>query len=160
MMYPIERYLGCLKDTVSNKARPEGSIAVAYIVNECLTFCSMYLQGGDWRVVQRALHRHLFDPTLLNSHDNNIFDDDVVIENDAYQQDQCGSVSLLNEFHEIDPLYRKDIVAEIIDVSSENFIHGNDDVVCEGTDDDDSCQSDKDNGDDIEAHTDSESYSD
>ena len=30
---------------MSNKARPEGSIAEAYIVNECLTFVSMYLRG-------------------------------------------------------------------------------------------------------------------
>ncbi|XP_012827605.1 PREDICTED: uncharacterized protein LOC105948893 isoform X2 [Erythranthe guttata] len=44
-MYPIERYLGTLKGYVRNKARPEGSIAEAYIVNECLTFCSMYLDG-------------------------------------------------------------------------------------------------------------------
>ncbi|XP_012833478.1 PREDICTED: uncharacterized protein LOC105954353 [Erythranthe guttata] len=44
-IYPIERYLGTLKGYVRNKARPEGSIAEAYIVNECLTFCSMYLEG-------------------------------------------------------------------------------------------------------------------
>ncbi|KAH7842869.1 hypothetical protein Vadar_009953 [Vaccinium darrowii] len=45
-MYPIERFLGTLKGYVSNKARPEGSIAEAYIVQECLTFCSMYLKKG------------------------------------------------------------------------------------------------------------------
>ena len=39
------RYLGSLKAYVKNKARPEGSIAEGYIVNECLTFCSMYLRG-------------------------------------------------------------------------------------------------------------------
>ena len=32
-----------------NKARPEGSIAEAYIVNEALTFCSMYLRGIETR---------------------------------------------------------------------------------------------------------------
>lgn len=37
--------MGSLKQFVSNKARPEGSIAEAYIAKECLTFCSMYLQG-------------------------------------------------------------------------------------------------------------------
>ncbi|KAF7139945.1 hypothetical protein RHSIM_Rhsim06G0120600 [Rhododendron simsii] len=42
-MYPIERFLGTLKQFVSNRARPEGSIAEAYIVKECITFCSMYL---------------------------------------------------------------------------------------------------------------------
>ncbi|XP_012853260.1 PREDICTED: uncharacterized protein LOC105972825 [Erythranthe guttata] len=30
---------------VRNRARPEGSIADAYIVKECLTFCSLYLRG-------------------------------------------------------------------------------------------------------------------
>ena len=39
------RYLGSLKAYVKNKARPEGSIAEGYIVNECLTFYSMYLHG-------------------------------------------------------------------------------------------------------------------
>lgn len=28
-----------------NRARPESSIAEAYIVKECLTFCSIYLSG-------------------------------------------------------------------------------------------------------------------
>uniref|UniRef100_A0A2N9GCW6 Transposase-associated domain-containing protein n=1 Tax=Fagus sylvatica TaxID=28930 RepID=A0A2N9GCW6_FAGSY len=44
-MYPIERFLGTLKGYVSNRARPEGSIAEAYILKECITFCSLYLDG-------------------------------------------------------------------------------------------------------------------
>ncbi|KAG5547799.1 hypothetical protein RHGRI_013476 [Rhododendron griersonianum] len=46
-MYPIERFLGKLKRFVSNRARPEGSIVEAYIVKECITFCSMYLDGVE-----------------------------------------------------------------------------------------------------------------
>ncbi|XP_057986602.1 uncharacterized protein LOC131171152 [Hevea brasiliensis] len=46
-MYPIERYLHKLKLYVRNKAKPEGSIAEAYIADECLTFCSRYLVGID-----------------------------------------------------------------------------------------------------------------
>ncbi|XP_042974597.1 uncharacterized protein LOC122306228 [Carya illinoinensis] len=46
-MYPFERYLGKFKRYVKNKARPEGSIAEAYIHYECLTFCSMYLQDVE-----------------------------------------------------------------------------------------------------------------
>ncbi|XP_042972744.1 uncharacterized protein LOC122304538 [Carya illinoinensis] len=42
-MYPFERYLGKFKRYVRNRARPEGSIAKAYVHLECLTFCSMYL---------------------------------------------------------------------------------------------------------------------
>ena len=48
-MYPIERSLRTLKQYVRNKARPEGSIAEAFIMNECLTFCSMYLTGIETR---------------------------------------------------------------------------------------------------------------
>ncbi|GFS41570.1 hypothetical protein Acr_00g0075150 [Actinidia rufa] len=46
-MYPFERFLGALKNFVSNRARLEGSIAEAYIVKECITFCSMYLDGYE-----------------------------------------------------------------------------------------------------------------
>ncbi|GLT42189.1 hypothetical protein SLA2020_162040 [Shorea laevis] len=42
-MYPIERFLRKLKCYVRNKSRPEGSIAEGYNVEECLIFCSRYL---------------------------------------------------------------------------------------------------------------------
>ncbi|KAM3394634.1 hypothetical protein P3S68_003637 [Capsicum galapagoense] len=42
-MYKIERFLCKLKRYVRNKAQPEGSFAEGYIIDECLTFCSMYL---------------------------------------------------------------------------------------------------------------------
>ncbi|XP_075075406.1 uncharacterized protein LOC142162713 [Nicotiana tabacum] len=48
-MYPIERYLGTLKSYVRNRECPKGSIAEAYIANECMAFCSQYLEGGDSR---------------------------------------------------------------------------------------------------------------
>nr|XP_033517672.1 uncharacterized protein LOC108948841 [Nicotiana tomentosiformis] len=48
-MCPIERYLGTLKSYVRNRACPEGSIAEAYIANECMKFFSRYLEGGDSR---------------------------------------------------------------------------------------------------------------
>ena len=43
------RNLGTLKKYVRHKARPEGSIAEAYTVNEALTFCSIYLRGIETR---------------------------------------------------------------------------------------------------------------
>ncbi|XP_042958053.1 uncharacterized protein LOC122293566 [Carya illinoinensis] len=46
-MYPFERFLGKFKRYVKNKARPEGSIAEAWVHIECLTFCSMYLQDVE-----------------------------------------------------------------------------------------------------------------
>lgn len=42
-MYPIERYLATLKSYVRNKSKPEGSIAEGYLVEECMSFCSLYL---------------------------------------------------------------------------------------------------------------------
>ncbi|XP_020978148.1 uncharacterized protein LOC110271528 [Arachis ipaensis] len=52
-MYPPERYMCTLKSYVRNKSRPEGSIAEAYLIEECLTFCSRYLHSG----VQTKLNR-------------------------------------------------------------------------------------------------------
>nr|XP_027189367.1 uncharacterized protein LOC113786234 [Cicer arietinum] len=48
-MYPVERYLGILKSYVRNKARPEGSIAEGYLVQEILTFCSRYIENIETR---------------------------------------------------------------------------------------------------------------
>ena len=48
-MYPIERSLRTLKQYVRNKACHEGSIAEAFLMNECLTFYSMYLTGIETR---------------------------------------------------------------------------------------------------------------
>ena len=41
-LYPVERRLLTLKRFVRNMARPEGSIAEAYVAAECLTICSRY----------------------------------------------------------------------------------------------------------------------
>ncbi|KAL4038879.1 hypothetical protein IC575_002515 [Cucumis melo] len=48
-MYPIERSLRTLKQYFRNKARPEGSIAEGYVMNESSTFCSRYLRGIETR---------------------------------------------------------------------------------------------------------------
>ena len=48
-MYTFERVLRTYKQYVCNKAHPEGSIVDAYVVNESLTFCSMYLHGIETR---------------------------------------------------------------------------------------------------------------
>ncbi|XP_057999327.1 uncharacterized protein LOC131178387 [Hevea brasiliensis] len=44
-MYPIERALYSLKSSIRNRACVEGSIAEAYIANECMTLCSRYLNS-------------------------------------------------------------------------------------------------------------------
>ncbi|XP_060974580.1 uncharacterized protein LOC133039684 [Cannabis sativa] len=46
-MYPIERYLSKLKSYVRNKSKPEGCIVEGYLADECLTFCSRYMEGVE-----------------------------------------------------------------------------------------------------------------
>uniref|UniRef100_A0A803NAU5 DUF4218 domain-containing protein n=1 Tax=Chenopodium quinoa TaxID=63459 RepID=A0A803NAU5_CHEQI len=46
-------FLGKLKDYVRNKARPEGSIAEGYILEECLFFCSKYLHNVETKSNQQ-----------------------------------------------------------------------------------------------------------
>ncbi|KAL5571521.1 hypothetical protein UlMin_021118 [Ulmus minor] len=48
-MYPFERYLKRLKDYVRNAAKPEGSIAEGYVLDEALTFCSRYFDDVETR---------------------------------------------------------------------------------------------------------------
>jgi hypothetical protein len=55
-MYPIERYLRTLKGYVRNKAHPEGSMAEGYISEECLTFCSRFLQDVDTKLSHPERH--------------------------------------------------------------------------------------------------------
>ena len=55
-MYPVERYLRTLKGYVRNKAHPEGSIAEGYILEECMTFCSRFVQGMPTKLSQSERH--------------------------------------------------------------------------------------------------------
>jgi hypothetical protein len=55
-MYPIERYLRTLKGYVRNKAYPEGSIAEGYILEECMTFCSRFLEDVDTKMNRPERH--------------------------------------------------------------------------------------------------------
>ena len=50
------RYLDKIKGTVKNKAHPEGSIAEAYIINESLTFCSLYLNSVETKFNRSESH--------------------------------------------------------------------------------------------------------
>lgn len=45
----FNRILGHFKSYVRNRAQPEGSICQQYVADECITFCSMYLEGVDKR---------------------------------------------------------------------------------------------------------------
>ncbi|KAA0055007.1 uncharacterized protein E6C27_scaffold43052G001590 [Cucumis melo var. makuwa] len=75
-MYPIERSLRTLKQYVRNKARPEGSIAKGFIMNEPLTFCSMYLCGIKTRFNRDACNDDSI-PDSLSFGDFDVFRQNV-----------------------------------------------------------------------------------
>lgn len=73
-----------LKSLVRNRAYPEGSIAEGYIVEECLTFCSRFLEGTTRFTNERSaaiLSQHLtwlaenstFAPLHISRWDNELF---------------------------------------------------------------------------------------
>ncbi|TYK21879.1 uncharacterized protein E5676_scaffold494G00120 [Cucumis melo var. makuwa] len=72
-MYPIERSLHYLKKYVRNKARPEGSIAEAYVINESLNFCSMYLRGIETRFNRGDRNNDDIDDEEINNCGLSIF---------------------------------------------------------------------------------------
>ena len=46
-MYPVERTMMTLKNHVKNRARPEGSIAHGYLLDETMGFATSYMHGFD-----------------------------------------------------------------------------------------------------------------
>jgi hypothetical protein len=69
------RYLGKLKSYVRNKARPEGSIAESYLADECMAFCSRYLEGFATKHNQPARNDdnpHQYESSIY-SHESTLF---------------------------------------------------------------------------------------
>jgi hypothetical protein len=62
-MWSTERFVGTLKDFVQNMTYPEGSLAENYQFDECLTFCSRYLNGCATKFNRPSRH----DSTEPNS---------------------------------------------------------------------------------------------
>ncbi|KAA0058913.1 transposase [Cucumis melo var. makuwa] len=46
-MYPFERFMKVIKNSVRNRYRPEGCIAESYLIEEAIEFCSDFLSGVD-----------------------------------------------------------------------------------------------------------------
>lgn len=46
------RFLLTLKEYVRNRSRPEGSIAEGYLAEECMTFCSRYLDDVETKTTR------------------------------------------------------------------------------------------------------------
>ena len=53
-MFPIEGRVYTFKSYVRNRARPEASIAEAYLADEALTYCSTFLYGLEPRLDQEG----------------------------------------------------------------------------------------------------------
>ncbi|XP_012467012.1 uncharacterized protein LOC105785462 [Gossypium raimondii] len=67
-MYPIERFLSKLKSYCCNKHYPEGSIAEDYLAEECMTFCSRYLEDVKTRLNRPSRIAGLTDHNLTETY--------------------------------------------------------------------------------------------
>ncbi|KAE8780233.1 Transposon protein, putative, CACTA, En/Spm sub-class [Hordeum vulgare] len=66
-MWFVERYIGKLKSNVRNRAHPEGSIAEAFLADECMTFCSRYIVGFETK--HNLASRNEDDEEWVGNHD-------------------------------------------------------------------------------------------
>jgi hypothetical protein len=55
-MFPFERFMGFLKKYVHNRARPEGSIAKGYEIEEVIEFCVDFIPDLDLISVSESWH--------------------------------------------------------------------------------------------------------
>ena len=95
-MYPIERPLGTFKGYVRNRARPEGSIAEAYIATGALTFYSKCIETAD-RLSKEVGE---YNPRL------NVFDYSIRVTGKSRQEDKPKDLDkmvwyVLNNYPEI-----------------------------------------------------------
>jgi hypothetical protein len=65
-MYPMERYMKSVKDYVRTKARPEGSMAEGYVMEDTLGFCKEYMSRFT------ATHRQVWD----DNEERRLFDEE------------------------------------------------------------------------------------
>jgi hypothetical protein len=56
-MFPFERFMGVLKKYVHNRARPEGSIAKGYGIEEVIEFCIDFILDLDPVGVPKSRHK-------------------------------------------------------------------------------------------------------
>ncbi|XP_057250770.1 uncharacterized protein LOC130591463 [Beta vulgaris subsp. vulgaris] len=108
-MYPGERYLHKLKLYVRNKARPEGSIAEGYIVDECMTLCSRYLDDVETKFNRLERNCDGDDDTArklsIFSHPGRPLGGGKTNNLDVYEREQAHIYALKN-CSEVDPFYK------------------------------------------------------
>ncbi|WVZ52650.1 hypothetical protein U9M48_003690 [Paspalum notatum var. saurae] len=109
-MYPVERILLTLKRYVRNMARPEGSIAEAYVANECLTAFSRYFDDLDTRHNREGRNKEHHGVVLFGAYKI------TYLENDYDKM----IWNVLNNCKEVEPyieMYEKELECEgIVDI--------------------------------------------
>ena len=68
MLYIVFRFLSKLKSYCRNKRYPEGSIAEAYLAEECMTFYSRYLDDVETRLSRPNRNAGLTDHNLADTY--------------------------------------------------------------------------------------------
>ena len=56
LMHPVEWYMKVLKGYTMNQHRLEASIVERYVVEECIEFCSQYIEGGKSVELPKTRH--------------------------------------------------------------------------------------------------------
>ncbi|XP_066381574.1 uncharacterized protein [Miscanthus floridulus] len=108
-MYPMERFFVRLKALVKNRAQPEGSIAEGYCIEECMTFCSRFLDG-DTRFNRPARNPEpsgsMKDMYMFESVGEPIgkatvshFDSQLLIQAHRYVLRHCDELEEFRKFH-------------------------------------------------------------
>ncbi|KAL6523053.1 hypothetical protein OROMI_031401 [Orobanche minor] len=97
-MYPFERYLRKLKLNVKNKARVEGSIANAFLMDEASMFCSYYFEEHV-RTKARSVPRNDDECANEDKHEGEIYTEHVKRNEPAITDSQLSG-KVENEFLE------------------------------------------------------------
>ena len=108
-MYPVERRLYTLKKYLRNKARPEGSIAEGYVADECLTFCSRYMDDVETRYNREERNPAYVDASAyavaafghgvkFTSACDYTLDDDAITDMVWYVLNNCEEVAAYREY--------------------------------------------------------------
>ncbi|CAN6579217.1 unnamed protein product [Malus baccata var. baccata] len=113
LAWPVQyrwMYLQMLKRYVCNKGRPKGSIAEAYLVDECLSFCSMYLRDVESRRTRRGrnedgIGRGVFGGLSIFDSKGCYMGYGEKVELDLNVIDQCHRY-ILNNCDEVNPFRR------------------------------------------------------
>lgn len=94
-MFGIERYLCKLKSYVRNRSKPEGSMAEGYLAEECLTFCSRFLNdGGEIKANENKNVGYLIGSRRNKDGKSIHLEEKVWVDAHRYVLFNCGNVEI------------------------------------------------------------------